>query len=73
MPTEEARKLTAILEELSGRTLSAVEVAAALGMNQSRYYREVHAGRLITQNNLATAATNLGIDLPLLRRACGLP
>jgi hypothetical protein len=56
------KQLDAVLGYLVGRRLSTREVCAALGLSRSTYYEQRDQGRLITADNLITAARNLGLN-----------
>jgi hypothetical protein len=56
------KQLDAVLGYLVGRRLSTREVCAALGLSRSTYYEQRDQGRLITADNLITAARNLRLN-----------
>lgn len=56
------KQLDAVLGYLVGRRLSTREVCAALEMSRSTYYEQRDQGRLITADNLLTAARNLNVN-----------
>jgi hypothetical protein len=56
------KQLDAVLGYLVGRRLSTREICAALELSRSTYYEQRDQGRLITADNLITAAGNLGLN-----------
>jgi hypothetical protein len=56
------KQLDAVLGYLVGRRLSTREVCAALELSRSTYYEQRDQGRLITADNLITAARNLHLN-----------
>jgi hypothetical protein len=56
------KQLDAVLGYLVGRRLSTREVCAALELSRSTYYEQRDQGRLITADNLITAAGNLNLN-----------
>jgi hypothetical protein len=56
------KHLDAVLGYLVGRRLSTREVCAALELSRSTYYEQRDQGRLITADNLITAARNLDLN-----------
>ena len=56
------KQLDAVLGYLVGRRLSTREVCAALELSRSTYYEQRDQGRLITADNLITAARNLNLN-----------
>lgn len=64
MPTHDGttKQLDAVLGYLVGRRLSTREVCAALELSRSTYYEQRDQGRLITADNLITAARNLNLN-----------
>jgi hypothetical protein len=64
MPTHDGttKQLDAVLGYLVGRRLSTREVCAALELSRSTYYEQRDQGRLITADNLITAARNLNVN-----------
>jgi hypothetical protein len=64
MPTHDGttKQLDAVLGYLVGRRLSTREVCAALELSRSTYYEQRDQGRLISADNLITAARNLNLN-----------
>jgi hypothetical protein len=60
--TDDSKQLDAVLSYLVGRRLSTREVCAALEMPRSTYYEQRDQGRLISADNLITAARNLDFN-----------
>jgi hypothetical protein len=56
------KQLDAVLGYLVGRRLSTREVCDALELSRSTYYEQRDGGRLITADNLTTAARNLNLN-----------
>jgi hypothetical protein len=56
------KQLDAVLGYLVGRRLSTREVCTALELSRSTYYEQRDQGRLITADNLITAARNLHLN-----------
>ncbi len=56
------KQLDAVLGYLVGRRLSTREVCAALELPRSTYYEQRDQGRLISADNLITAARNLNLN-----------
>jgi hypothetical protein len=63
MPIQDAAKgLDTVLSYLVGRRLSTKEMCEALELSRSTYYEQREDGRLISADNLITAARNLGVN-----------
>jgi len=62
LPHDGTKQLDAVLSYLVGRRLSTREVCAALELSRSTYYEQRDQGRLITADNLITAARNLHLN-----------
>jgi hypothetical protein len=56
------QQFDAVLGCLVGRRLSTRKICAALELSRSTYYEQRDQGRLITADNLITAARNLGLN-----------
>ena len=56
------KQLDAVLGYLVGRRLSTREICVALELSRSTYYEHRDQGRLITADNLITAARNLNLN-----------
>jgi hypothetical protein len=56
------KQLDAVLGYLVGRRLSTREVCDALELSRSTYYEQRDQGRLISADNLITAARNLDLN-----------
>jgi hypothetical protein len=68
------KQLDAVLGYLVGRRLSTREVCDALGLSRSTYYEQRDQGRLISADNLITAARNLDLNpVDLLVRYALIP
>ena len=72
MMSTDADFLQAKLIGLMGRMISVEELRHALGVPTSTYYDQLKDGRLISRDNIATAAQNLGINEVQLLVTCGL-
>jgi hypothetical protein len=59
---DDTKQLDAVLGYLVGRRLSTREICAALELSRSTYYEQRDQGRLITADNLITAARNLDLN-----------
>ena len=59
---DDTKQLDAVLGYLVGRRLSTREICAALELPRSTYYEQRDHGRLITADNLITAAGNLDLN-----------
>jgi len=68
----DADLLQAKLIGILGRMVSVEEMRKSLGLAVSTYYDQVKEHRLITGENLAEAARNLGINHVYLMVECGL-
>lgn len=62
IPDDTGKDLAAVLSYLVGRTLSKEEVWKAMELPRSTYYDQLEKGTLISSDNLARAAFNLGIN-----------
>ena len=69
---DDTKQLDAVLGYLVGRRLSTREVCAALGLSRSTYYEQRDQGRLVTADNVITAAVNLDLNPVDLLVRCGL-
>lgn len=70
--TKDATWLQAKLIGILGRMITVEEMRGALGLATSTYYDQLNDGRLITEENLTTAARNFGINEVYLLVECGL-
>jgi hypothetical protein len=59
---DDTQHLDAVLSYLVGRRLSTREICAALELSRSTYYEQRDQGRLISADNLITAARNLDLN-----------
>jgi hypothetical protein len=59
---DDTKHLDAVLGYLVGRRLSIREVCAALELSRSTYYEQRDQGRLISADNLISAARNLDLN-----------
>jgi hypothetical protein len=59
---DDTKQLDAVLGYLVGRRLSTREICAALELSRSTYYEQRDQGRLISADNLITAARNLDLN-----------
>jgi hypothetical protein len=62
LPQDGTKQLDAVLSYLVGRRLSTREVYDALELSRSTYYEQRDQGRLITADNLISAARNLDLN-----------
>jgi hypothetical protein len=62
IPDDTGKDLVAVLSYLVGRPLSKEEVWKAMKLPRSTYYDQLEKGTLISSDNLAKAAANLGIN-----------
>jgi hypothetical protein len=59
---DDTKQLDAVLSYLVGRRLSTREICAAPELSRSTYYEQHDQGRLISADNLITAARNLDLN-----------